>query len=52
MVFPLYDLQKETTVIAIDFYRYKGIWKVSAIGAGYIDGLKKLCESYGLEVEE
>lgn len=52
MVFPLYDLQKETTVIAIDFYRYKGIWKINAIGGGYIDGLKKLCEDYGLEVEE
>ena len=48
----MYDLQKETTVIAIDFYRYKGIWKINAIGGGYIDGLKKLCEDYGLEVEE
>lgn len=51
MVFLLEDLAKETVMIAFDFYRYKGNWKINAIGAGYHKGLKKLCESYGLEVQ-
>lgn len=51
MVFSIEDLNEETTITAVDFYRYKGKWKVSAIGAGYKKGLKVLCESYGLEVE-
>lgn len=51
MVFPIEDLKEETTITAVDFYRYKGKWKISAIGAGYKKGLKVLCESYGLEIE-
>ncbi len=52
MVFPIDSLTEETTVIALELYRYKGIWKVSAVGGGYRDGIKRLCESYGLEIME
>lgn len=51
---PLYeflpDLANERTFTALEFYRHKGQWKMSFIGAGYIAGLRKLCESYGLTV--
>lgn len=46
------DLLFETTIVMAEFYRYKGEWKVKAVGAGYRDGLKRLCESYGLEIVE
>lgn len=44
------DLWMETTVVMVEFYRYKGEWKINTVGAGYRDGLQKLCESFGLEV--
>lgn len=49
--FQLKDLTLETTVTALEFYRYKGEWKLSAVGAGYINGLRPLCESFGVEIE-
>lgn len=39
------------TLVAVEVYRYKGAWKLNFVGAGYRDGLRKLCESYGVEVE-
>ncbi len=50
MSFPISGLTNETTVVALEFYIYKGEWKISAVGAGYSDGMAKLCNSYGLEV--
>lgn len=50
MEFSPIDLLIETTIVAIQFYRYKNEWKVNTVGSGYRDGLKKLCESYGLTV--
>ena len=44
-------LSRESTVVALEFYLYKGEWKISAIGAGYNDGMAKLCGHYGIEVE-
>ncbi len=44
------DLLIETTIVAIEFYRYKNEWKINTVGAGFRDGLKRLCESYGLSV--
>ena len=44
-------LNLEKTVVALEFYRYKGDWKVQFVGAGYHSGLRTLCESYGVEVE-
>lgn len=49
--FPLSELNREKTVVALELYRYKGGWKLSFVGAGYHSGLKKLCESYGIQVE-
>lgn len=48
--FPINGLTNEITVVALEFYRYKGEWKISAVGAGYNDGMAKLCNGYGLEV--
>lgn len=50
MEFSPTDLLIETTIVAIQFYRYKNEWKVNTVGSGYRDGLRKLCESYGLTV--
>lgn len=47
----LEDLQVERTLVAVEIYRYKGQWKMNFVGAGYRDGLRRLCESYGVEVE-
>lgn len=38
-------------VTAVEFYRRNGIWKINFVGAGFSAGLKKLCESYDLEVK-
>ncbi len=50
--FELGGLSEEKTFVAVELYRYKGEWKLNFVGAGYKSGLKKLCESYGVEVEE
>ncbi|MGN0537636.1 MAG: TerD family protein, partial [Acutalibacteraceae bacterium] len=49
--FRLKDLNLEKTVVATEIYRYKGAWKFNCVGGGYNDGLKKLCESYGVHIE-
>jgi len=46
------DLQNEKTIVAVELYLHKGCWKLSCIGSGYRNGLKKLCEEYGLEVTD
>lgn len=49
--FELKDLSEEKTVVATELYRYKGEWKMKFVGAGYKNGLKQLCEDYGVSVE-
>lgn len=49
--FTMDRLTDETTAVAIEFYLYKGEWKLSAVGAGYRNGMAKLCNRYGIEVE-
>ena len=44
-------LKQEKTVVAVEFYRYKGEWKVSFVGGGFALGLDSLCRDYGVEVE-
>lgn len=44
------DLFIEKTIVFVDFYRFKDQWKLNTVGAGYKDGLKRLCESFGLVV--
>lgn len=48
--FLMEGLTAEATVVAMEFYLYKGEWKISAVGAGYKDGMAKLCNRYGIEV--
>lgn len=50
--FRLENLSLEKTVVCIEIYRYKNEWKINCIGSGYTNGLKKLCESYGIEIED
>ncbi len=49
--FPLAQLGMETSLVGVVFYRYKDQWKLQCVGAGYRDGLRKLCESFGVEVD-
>ena len=44
------NLLVETTIVAMEFYRYKNTWKLCCVAAGYRDGLRRLCESTGLQV--
>lgn len=50
--FALNGLTAETTIVALEIYLYKGEWKLCAVGAGYRDGMARLCNHYGIEVEE
>ncbi|MDE5945944.1 MAG: TerD family protein [Oscillospiraceae bacterium] len=50
--FRLENLSLEKTVVCIEIYHYKNEWKINCIGSGYTNGLKKLCESYGIEIED
>ena len=49
--FPLNDLTQEKTVVAVEFYRYKGEWKANFVGGGFKLGLDSLCREYGVDVE-
>lgn len=50
--FNMDGLSREAAVVAMEMYLYKGEWKISAVGAGYNDGMAKLCNSYGIDVAE
>ncbi|GKS11023.1 stress protein [Paenibacillus chitinolyticus] len=41
----------ETAIVVGELYRYKGEWKVNAIGSGYSGGLEALCGSFGIKVK-
>ena len=47
--FDIPGLTNEITIIAMEFYIYRGEWRISAVGAGYRDGLVKLCSRYGIQ---
>lgn len=51
IAFEMDGLADETTVVAVEIYRYKGEWKMSAVGSGYREGIARLCNRYGIEVE-
>ena len=51
VTFTVNGLTDEATITAMEFYLYKGEWKISAVGAGFRDGLAKMCNRYGIEVE-
>lgn len=52
IAFALDGLTSETTIVAVEIYLYKGEWKLCAVGAGYRDGMARLCNHYGIEVEQ
>lgn len=49
--FILDGLTQEKTVVAVEFYRYKGEWKANFVGGGFKLGLDSLCREYGVDVE-
>ncbi len=50
--FPLNDLSIEKTIVGVCVYSNKGKIKINCIGAGYRNGLRDLCESYGIEISD
>jgi stress response protein SCP2 len=48
----LEHLSVEKTLVALEIYRYKDSWKIKCIGSGYQNGLKTLCESFGVNIED
>ena len=52
IAFDMTGLADETTVVAAEFYQYKGEWRISAVGAGFRDGMARLCNRYGIEVTD
>lgn len=48
ITYSMYGLGDVPTVIALEFYNYKGEWKVAAAGRGFYSGLAALCESFGI----
>lgn len=45
------EFSTETAIIACEFYRHNGDWKMRAVGQGYAGGLKALGQSFGLNVQ-
>ncbi|MDD4401764.1 MAG: TerD family protein [Desulfitobacteriaceae bacterium] len=43
-------LKSETALVIAEIYRYRELWKIAAVGSGYIGGLRMLCSNYGVEV--
>ena len=50
--FPLENFSVETAIVLGEVYRYKGVWKFNAIGAGFSGGLAALCNNFGIEVSD
>ncbi len=50
--FDLVDLRNETTVIAFEIFRQNGDWKISVVSSGFYEGLARLCNKFGIQVED
>ncbi|MFI9533068.1 VWA domain-containing protein [Nocardia fusca] len=46
------DLGREKAVVAVEFYRRSGSWKIRAVGQGYAGGLAELVTDHGIDVRE
>lgn len=44
------DFSIETAIVVCEIYRHGNDWKFNAVGAGYQNGLKALCQNYGVNV--
>lgn len=50
--FKMDGLSSEAAIVAVEMYLYKGEWKINAVGAGYNDGMARMCNSFGIDVAE
>ncbi|MBR5914350.1 MAG: TerD domain-containing protein [Selenomonadaceae bacterium] len=50
--FNLDNFTVETAIVLGEVYRYKGVWKFNATGAGFSGGLEALCKNFGIEVSD
>lgn len=50
--FPLENFTVETAIVLGEVYRYRGVWKFNATGAGFSGGLAALCNNFGIEVKD
>ncbi|MGW5385086.1 VWA domain-containing protein [Nocardia sp. NPDC003963] len=46
------DLGREKAVVAVEFYRRSGSWKIRAVGQGYAGGLAESAADHGIDVNE
>ncbi len=44
------DYSVETAVVVAEIYRHGNEWKFNAIGSGFANGLKSLCQNFGVNV--
>jgi S1-C subfamily serine protease len=42
----------EAALTLVEIYRRAGVWKVRAVGQGYVWGLRKLAQSFGLDLPD
>jgi stress response protein SCP2 len=52
VTFPMTGLDRESIVVALEFYRRNGAWKVRAVGQGYAGGLAALLRDHGVDVAD
>jgi WD40 repeat protein len=45
--YPVAGLDGERAVVAVEFYRWEGGWRLRAVGQGYVGGLPELATSHG-----
>lgn len=50
--FRMSGLDGENIVVAVEFYRRAGGWKVRAVGQGYAGGFAELATDHGIDVDE
>lgn len=46
----LEDFSIETAVVVCEIYRYGSEWRFNAVGSGYQNGLRALCQNYGVNI--
>lgn len=50
--FVMNDVREVTSAVALEFYVYKDEWKISAVGAGFKEGMARFCRELGIQVDE
>lgn len=48
---PFGTIEPIRTIVAVQFYRRNGEWRMNAVANGYNAPLSRLCQSYGLTVQ-